>query len=107
MPRQIVRVITPGTVGEELVLIAGEKNFLLAAVPDGDGFALAAIKLVADPPGTRHGVAVDAIDNAANKKIDIKITRRHPAHGSADPLNHNSSKDAAMTSLRQAMGRSR
>jgi DNA mismatch repair protein MutS len=43
MPRQIVRVITPGTVGEELVLIAGEKNFLLAAAPDGDGFALAAI----------------------------------------------------------------
>ncbi len=43
MPRQIVRVITPGTVGEEMVLIAGEKNFLLAAVPDGDGFALAAI----------------------------------------------------------------
>ena len=30
MPRQIVRVITPGTVGEETVLVAGEKNFLLA-----------------------------------------------------------------------------
>jgi DNA mismatch repair protein MutS len=43
MPRQIVRVITPGTVGEEMVLIAGEKNFLLAVAPDGDGFALAAI----------------------------------------------------------------
>src|ERR1700674_1637835 len=43
MPRQIVRVITPGTVGEELVLVAGEKNFLLAAAPDGEAFALAAI----------------------------------------------------------------
>ncbi len=43
MPRHIVRVITPGTVGEEMVLIAGEKNFLLAAAPDGEGFALAAI----------------------------------------------------------------
>ena len=43
MPRHIVRVITPGTVGEELVLVAGEKNFLLAAAPDGEGFALAAI----------------------------------------------------------------
>jgi DNA mismatch repair protein MutS len=43
MPRQIVRVITPGTVGEELVLVAGEKNFLLAAAPDVDAFALAAI----------------------------------------------------------------
>lgn len=43
MPRQIVRVITPGTVGEETVLVAGEKNFLLAAAPGGDAFALAAI----------------------------------------------------------------
>ncbi len=43
MPRHIVRVITPGTVGEETVLIAGEKNFLLAAAPAADGFALAAI----------------------------------------------------------------
>ncbi len=43
MPRQVVRVITPGTVGEELVLVAGEKNFLLAAAPDGGGYALAAI----------------------------------------------------------------
>ena len=43
MPRQIVRVITPGTVGEELVLVAGEKNFLLAAAPADDAFALAAI----------------------------------------------------------------
>ncbi len=30
MPRQIVRVITPGTVGEETVLVADEKNFLVA-----------------------------------------------------------------------------
>ena len=43
MPRQVVRVITPGTVGEEMVLVAGEKNFLLAAAPDGEAFALAAI----------------------------------------------------------------
>ena len=46
MPRQIVRVITPGTVGEETVLAAGEKSFLLA-LSTGDaadgGFALAAI----------------------------------------------------------------
>ncbi|HKN01957.1 MAG TPA: DNA mismatch repair protein MutS [Candidatus Binataceae bacterium] len=44
MPRQIVRVITPGTVGEETVLIAGEKSYLTAVVPDADqGFALAAL----------------------------------------------------------------
>jgi DNA mismatch repair protein MutS len=34
MPRHIVRVITPGTVGEETVLVAGEKNFLLAVMPE-------------------------------------------------------------------------
>jgi DNA mismatch repair protein MutS len=45
MPRQIVRVITPGTVGEELVLVAGEKNFLLTAAPDAEGFAIAALDL--------------------------------------------------------------
>jgi DNA mismatch repair protein MutS len=44
MPRQIVRVITPGTVGEETVLIAGEKNYLAAITPDaGGGFAVAVL----------------------------------------------------------------
>ena len=43
MPRQIVRVITPGTVGEETVLTADEKNFLLALTAGTSGFALAAI----------------------------------------------------------------
>jgi DNA mismatch repair protein MutS len=43
MARQVVRVITPGTVGEEMVLVADQKNFLLALAPDGDGCALAAV----------------------------------------------------------------
>ena len=44
MPRQIVRVITPGTVGEEMVLTAAEKSFLVAvAGAEGTGFALAAL----------------------------------------------------------------
>src|SRR5271163_990507 len=34
MPRHIVRVITPGTVEEETVLVAGEKNFLMAVIPE-------------------------------------------------------------------------
>src|SRR5580700_380521 len=38
--------------------------------------ALAAIELVAGTPRTRHGVAVDAVDNAANEEIDVKIARR-------------------------------
>ena len=46
MPRQIVRVITPGTVGEEMVLTAAEKSYLVAvsgAEGAGVGFALAAL----------------------------------------------------------------
>src|SRR5262245_37853089 len=35
MPRQVVRVITPGTVGEEIVLVADQKSFLLALALDG------------------------------------------------------------------------
>ncbi|HUA34395.1 MAG TPA: DNA mismatch repair protein MutS [Candidatus Binataceae bacterium] len=44
VPREIVRVITPGTVGEEMVLTAAEKSYLasLAEAADG-GFALAAL----------------------------------------------------------------
>jgi DNA mismatch repair protein MutS len=43
IPRQVVRVITPGTVGEETVLVADEKNFLLSLAPDSEGCALAAV----------------------------------------------------------------
>ena len=46
MPRQIVRVITPGTVSEETVLASGEKSFLLALAVSASGeggFALAAV----------------------------------------------------------------
>ncbi len=43
MPRQIVRVITPGTVGEEMVLTAAEKSFLVCVVRSENTFALAAL----------------------------------------------------------------
>jgi DNA mismatch repair protein MutS len=43
MARQVVRIITPGTVGEEMVLVADQKNFLLALAADGDACALAAV----------------------------------------------------------------
>jgi DNA mismatch repair protein MutS len=43
LARQIVRVITPGTVGEEMVLTAAEKSFLVSAARSGGGFALAAL----------------------------------------------------------------
>jgi DNA mismatch repair protein MutS len=46
MPRQIVRVITPGTVGEETVLVAGEKSYLAAVAPDpAHGFAIAVLEV--------------------------------------------------------------
>lgn len=43
MARRIVRIITPGTVGEEMVLTAAEKSFLAAIAPVENGFALAAL----------------------------------------------------------------
>ena len=43
LPRQVVRVITPGTVSEDVVLVAGQKNFLLAAMLAGEECALAAL----------------------------------------------------------------
>ncbi len=45
MPRQIVRVITPGTVGEETVLVADEKNFLVAIATDSNGFGVASLEV--------------------------------------------------------------
>ncbi|HEY2107066.1 MAG TPA: DNA mismatch repair protein MutS [Candidatus Binataceae bacterium] len=43
MPRQIVRIITPGTVNDEMVLSADEKNYLSAVVPAAEGFGLASV----------------------------------------------------------------
>ncbi len=43
VPRQIVRVITPGTVGEEMVLTAAEKSFLVAVARSDSSFGLAAL----------------------------------------------------------------
>ena len=43
MPRQIVRVITPGTVGEEMVLTAAEKSYLAVIARSAAGFAMAAL----------------------------------------------------------------
>jgi len=50
MPRHIVRVITPGTIGEETVLVAGEKNFLLAVIPE---YRLTAADQAAPESGAR------------------------------------------------------
>ena len=43
MPRQIVRIITPGTVSDELVLNADEKNYLSAVACTDQGFGLASV----------------------------------------------------------------
>ena len=45
MARQIVRVITPGTVNDELVLSADEKSYLSAVALAGERFALASIDI--------------------------------------------------------------
>ena len=49
MPRQIVRIITPGTVNDEMVLNADEKNYLSAVTSAAEGFGLASVEF---PPAS-------------------------------------------------------
>jgi len=70
VPRRIVRVITPGTVNEELVLSADEKNFLLALAPADGGFALAALDV-----STGEFLVTKASDHALLRE---EITRLAP-----------------------------
>ncbi|MGC1678363.1 MAG: hypothetical protein WA740_12615, partial [Candidatus Binataceae bacterium] len=93
MTRQIVRVITPGTVGEETVLVSGEKNYLVAVVretsedapseesaeqhphprgdsprrplPEGEGKILGG------------GFAIAAVDVSTGEFIAARIVNRH------------------------------
>lgn len=65
MPRQIVRIITPGTVNEETVLDAEHKSFLLAVRRHSGGFALAAI----DVSTGEFTVAQASSDHALHEEI--------------------------------------
>ncbi len=70
MAREIVRVITPGTVGEETVLSAGEKSFLCSVACDGDGYALAALDV-----STGEFIAARI---AGLVSVSEEISRLHP-----------------------------
>ncbi|HVN64265.1 MAG TPA: DNA mismatch repair protein MutS [Candidatus Binataceae bacterium] len=71
MPRNIVRVITPGTVGEEMVLTAAEKSYLAAVVPAGDGYALAALDV-----STGEFIAAPIRDAAALREEISRLSPR-------------------------------
>lgn len=43
--RQVVRIVTPGTVSEEALLEAGRDNILAAVAPETDGYGVAALEL--------------------------------------------------------------
>jgi len=66
MPRQIVRVITPGTVNDELVLDADEKNYLSAVMPMAEGFALASVDV------STGEFRVAQLENAASLLEEIR-----------------------------------
>jgi len=89
MPRQIVRVITPGTVDEETVLAAHDKSFLLALREDGtaadgeggSGFALAALDV-----STGEFIATRIAGSAGAREEIARIAPREiiaPAGGAA------------------------
>ncbi len=70
MPRQIVRVVTPGTATEELVLSADQKSFLLALYPSGDAVGLAAIDV-----STGEFLFASLADDAG---LEEEVTRLEP-----------------------------
>jgi len=71
MARRIVRVITPGTVNEELMLSADEKNFLLALAPSDGGFAIAALDV-----STGEFLVTKVTDNAVLREEIIRLAPR-------------------------------
>jgi len=78
MPRHIVRIMTPGTVGEETVLIAGEKNFLLAIVPEYSPAAAFASSSGSKPgdhpaPSATTGYALAAIDVSTGEFVVTRL----------------------------------
>ena len=79
MPRHIVRIMTPGTVGEETVLIAGEKNFLLAIVPEYPPATAASIPSAVPPnhdnpaPAAISGYALAAIDISTGEFVVTRL----------------------------------
>ncbi len=104
MTRQIVRVITPGTVGEETVLVSGEKNYLVAVVrdsapdapmeegrphprgdsprrplPEGEGMIKNAAPRggVAEGAATTGGFAIAAVDVSTGEFVAARIGNRH------------------------------
>jgi DNA mismatch repair protein MutS len=80
MPRQIVRVMTPGTIAEETVLAAAEKSFLLAIADPGDGYALAALEVsTGEFIATRIAGATSLREEIARlAPREILIPREHP-----------------------------
>ncbi|MDO8431410.1 MAG: DNA mismatch repair protein MutS [Candidatus Binatus sp.] len=71
MPRQIVRVITPGTVGEEMVLTAAEKSYLVAIARVEAGFAPAANTGYALAANTAYALA--ALDVSTGEFLATQI----------------------------------
>jgi len=83
MARRIVRIITPGTVNEELVLSADEKNFLLALAPSDGGFAIAALDV-----STGEFLVTRVSDNAVLREEIARLAPREilaPRGGSSLP----------------------
>ena len=83
MARRIVRVITPGTVNEELVLSADEKNFLLAVAPADGGFAIAALDV-----STGEFLVTKVADAAVLREEIVRLAPREvlaPRNGSILP----------------------
>ncbi len=77
MPRSIVRVITPGTVGEETVLIAGEKNYLAAIASTAVENRTEALGAAGMDDAEPRGFALAALDVSTGEFIATRVSGRH------------------------------
>ena len=65
--REVVRVVTPGTVIEDDLLTARENNFIAAAVTDGDGWGIALADVSTGEFVAAHGAAPRRIEEALGR----------------------------------------
>ncbi len=101
MPRQIVRVITPGTIGEETVLIAGEKNYLAAIVGEDSQ-----IDLTPDPFSQVKGNQIRAREKVAGGEAvpGAEPAQEHPHPRGAVAGRENTSGGYAIAAIDVSTG---
>ncbi len=83
MRREVIRVITPGTVVEETLLAERDNNFLVAICEAEDAYGLAALDV-----STGEFVATTLQGESAGEALQAELARLHPAECLVSPPWH-------------------